>query len=106
MLGLTFKENVPDLRNSKVADLVAALERLGHEVTIHDPLADHEEARREYGLALDQEALSRRYDSVVLAVPHAEYLDLGVEGLRALAQEGGTLCDLKGVLGNAADWTL
>jgi len=39
-------------------------------------------------------------------VPHAEYLDLGVEGLRALAQEGGTLCDLKGVLGNAADWTL
>ena len=106
MLGLTFKENVPDLRNSKVADLARALGALGHEVTVHDPLADGAEAEAEYQMTIDETALSRRYDSVVLAVPHAEYLDAGPASLRALCEDGGTLCDLKGVLSGAADWTL
>ena len=106
VLGLTFKENIPDLRNSKVADLVCTLGRLGHGVTVHDPHADTGEAMHEYGIPLVSDALSRRYDMVVLAVAHSEYLALGGEGLRALVADHGTLADLRGELGVAADWRL
>lgn len=106
MLGLTFKENIPDLRNSKVADLVSTLGRLGHAVTVHDPHADAGEALHEYGIPLVADALNKRYDMVVLAVSHHEYLDLGAEALRGRLKRGGTLADLKGVLGETADWTL
>jgi UDP-N-acetyl-D-galactosamine dehydrogenase len=106
MLGLTFKENIPDLRNSKVADLVATLAGLGHTVTVHDPHADAAEALHEYGLTLAGDALSGTYDMVVHAVSHREYLMLGPEKLRGLLNDGGTLADLKGQLGTGADWTL
>jgi UDP-N-acetyl-D-galactosamine dehydrogenase len=106
VLGLTFKENVPDLRNSKVADLVASLDEFGHEVTVHDPLADPAEAEHEYGITLDGGALDRRYDLVLLAVPHRAYLERGADGLRSLVEDGGILADLKGALNGAADWTL
>ncbi len=106
ILGLTFKENIPDLRNSKVADVVCALGRLGHAVTVHDAHADGEEAMHEYGIPLVADALSQRYDMVVLAVAHGEYLAMGADGLRALVSQGGVLADLKGELGSAADWTL
>jgi UDP-N-acetyl-D-galactosamine dehydrogenase len=106
ILGLTFKENIPDLRNSKVADVVCALGRLGHAVTVHDAHADHEEAIDEYGIPLVADALSRSYDMVLLAVAHGEYLAMGASGLRKLVNDGGTLADLKGELGSAADWTL
>ena len=106
LLGLTFKENVPDLRNSKVADLASALGTLGHTVTVHDPLAEAAEARHEYGLELAPDALQGSYDLVLLAVPHREYLALGADRLRTAVAEGGTLADLKGVLGGKADWTL
>jgi UDP-N-acetyl-D-galactosamine dehydrogenase len=106
MLGLTFKENIPDLRNSKVADLVTSLGRLGHGVAVHDPHADADEAMHEYGIPLVADALERRYDLVLLAVPHREYLALGGDALRGLLNAGGTLADLKGELGAAADWTL
>ena len=101
VLGLTFKENVPDLRNSKVADLIAGLVRRGHDVTVHDPRADAEEAVHEYGLALDSDALNGRYDLVLLAVPHSEYLAMGEAALRGLLNQGGTLADIKGVLPGA-----
>lgn len=106
VLGFTFKENIPDLRNSKVADLVTTLGRLGHAVTVHDAHADPAEALHEYGIPLVGDALERRYDLVLLAVAHREYLALGTDRLRALVAEGGTLADLKGELGGAADWTL
>jgi len=106
VLGLTFKENIPDLRNSKVADLVCTLGRLGHGVTVHDPHADPAEALHEYGIPLVADALERRYDLVVLAVSHRAYLDIGGKALRWLVAKGGTLADLKGELGAAADWTL
>jgi UDP-N-acetyl-D-glucosamine/UDP-N-acetyl-D-galactosamine dehydrogenase len=106
VLGLTFKENIPDLRNSKVADLVCALGRLGHAVSVHDSHADSAEAMHEYGIPLVADALERRYDMVLLAVPHREYLALGADALKALLKKGGTLADLKGELGDAADWTL
>ncbi len=105
VLGITFKENVPDLRNSKVAQVISRLADLGHSVTVHDPLADPGEAAHEYGVALDPEALSRRYDLVLLAVPHREYAEMGAPRLRALLDEGGTLADLKGIIGQA-DWSL
>ncbi len=106
VLGLTFKEDVPDLRNSKVADLIAALQGLGHAVTVHDPHADAGEAAHEYGLAVSGGAPSGSHDLVLLAVAHREYLALGADALRALVAEGGLLADLKGALGGAADWTL
>ena len=108
VLGLTFKENVPDLRNSKVAELIAGLADLGHAVTVHDPLADPAEATHEYGIAIDPDALGRRYDTVVLAVPHGEYLGMG-DGLAKLVAPGGLFADIKnGVPGlkGAARWTL
>ncbi len=106
VLGLTFKENIPDLRNSKVADLVSSLGRMGHAVTVHDPHADAGEAAHEYGIPLVAEAFQRRYDLVVLAVPHREYLAMGGEALRGLLAEGGMLADLKGELAEFADWSL
>ena len=105
VLGLTFKENVPDLRNSKVADLIAALGACGHDVSTHDPMADPAEALHEYGISLSTGEPAGSYDLVVLAVPHREYLSAGA-GLRGLLAPGGLLADLKGVLGDAADWTL
>ncbi|NBC38191.1 nucleotide sugar dehydrogenase, partial [Novosphingobium sp. FSY-8] len=90
MLGLTFKEDIPDLRNSKVADLVSALGRLGHGVTVHDPHADADEACHEYGIPIVPDALERTYDLVVLAVPHREYLTIGGAGMRARLNPNGT----------------
>ena len=97
VLGLTFKENVPDLRNSRVVDVIRRLEALGHQVTVHDPRADPAEARHEYGLALDGEALGRRYDLVLAAVAHQDYADLSGETLAGLLDDGGLLADLKGI---------
>lgn len=105
VLGLTFKENVPDLRNSKVADLIAGLVSRGHEVTVHDPLANPAEAAQEYSLNLQPTALEHKYDLVVLAVPHFEYIEMGSKLLRNLLTENGSLADLKGVLRDA-DWRL
>lgn len=70
MLGLTFKPNVPDLRNSKVADLIFALEHLGHQIDVHDPLACPQAAFHEYGFNLISEPEFKSYDLIVLAVPH------------------------------------
>jgi UDP-N-acetyl-D-galactosamine dehydrogenase len=95
VMGLTFKENVPDLRNSRVIDLIRRLEALGHEVTVHDPHADPEEARHEYGLELPEDALDRSYEMVVVAVPHAVYGELPDSRLEALAGNGGLVADLK-----------
>ncbi len=97
VLGLTFKENVPDIRNSRVVDVIRRLEWLGHGVTVHDPLADADEAEREYGVRLDPAALDARYDAVVAAVPHDEYRGLGGDKLAALVGSEGLVADLKGI---------
>jgi UDP-N-acetyl-D-galactosamine dehydrogenase len=95
VMGLAFKENVPDLRNSRVIDVVRRLEALGHQVTVHDPLADSAEARHEYGIDLAADALDRRYDLVLVAVPHAAYSELDDTRLAGLVADGGLLADLK-----------
>ncbi len=111
MMGMTFKEDVRDLRNSKVVDVIRRLEQLGHDVTVHDPLADPGDARHEYGVRLQADALERRYDVVVIAVPHASYRRMGGNRLRALIRDGGFFVDLKNIhhdkhLGDARRWTL
>ena len=111
VMGITFKENVPDLRNSKVVDVVRRLEELGHDVTVHDPLARADEARHEYGLDLDADALSRSYDLVVVAVPHAGYRDLADGQVAKMLNGGGLLADLKNLyagrdFGGVRRWTL
>jgi UDP-N-acetyl-D-galactosamine dehydrogenase len=97
VLGLTFKPDVPDLRNSKVVDVVRRLQWLGHRVTIHDPLADGDAAQREYGLALDAGALERRYDVVVAAVPHQAYREMDSASVMRLAAAGALVADLHGI---------
>ena len=94
VLGLTFKENVPDLRNSRSADLVARLEELGHRVSVADPHADPEEVRSEFGRD-PEEIDGRRFDLVVGAVKHDQYRQLQPERLAALVAPGGTLADIK-----------
>lgn len=95
VMGLTFKENVPDLRNSKVIDVIRALEAKGHLVTVHDPLADPAEAKREYAIDLDANALSRNYDAAIALVSHNEYRLMDCALLQALVDEGGLIVDLK-----------
>lgn len=111
MLGLTFKENVPDLRNSRVIDVVRRLEWLRHEVVIHDPLADPAEARHEYGVDLAADALDGRYDVVIGAVSHGDYAALPADRLAALVKPDGLVADLKGMWGGldlsgVRRWTL
>lgn len=97
VMGVTFKENVPDIRNSKVVDVVRRLEWLGHNVTVHDPLADAAETHHEYGLTLNPNALMARYDTVLCAVPHDAYRQLDAAVLSGLVNQGGVLADLKGI---------
>ncbi len=98
ILGLTFKEDVPDLRNTKVVDLAARLRQDGHEVDIHDPMADPLEARALYGLDL-LTSLSDRggYDCVIGAVPHSAYASLTGDALTHLLKPNGLLADIKGL---------
>jgi UDP-N-acetyl-D-glucosamine/UDP-N-acetyl-D-galactosamine dehydrogenase len=95
VMGLTFKEDVPDLRNSKVADVVKALMARGHDVMVHDPHADAAEAMHEYGLVLGDSALERCYDLVLLAVPHQAYRAMESTAFEALVAPGGMIADLK-----------
>jgi UDP-N-acetyl-D-galactosamine dehydrogenase len=97
VLGLTFKENVPDLRNSRVIDVIRRLEALGHQVSVHDPRASADEARHEYGVELDGGALEQRYDLVVAAVAHDDYVGMDASRIRALVHNGGVVADLKGI---------
>ena len=95
VMGLTFKENVPDLRNSKVIDVVRVLQSTGHTVTLHDPLADHYEAKKEYDVLLDPNALEKQYDAVVGLVPHDAYKSMDSAALNNLVKDGGLIVDLK-----------
>jgi UDP-N-acetyl-D-galactosamine dehydrogenase len=104
VLGLTFKENVPDLRNTRVIDIVRELAEYCPEVLIHDPLADPEEARREYGLTLSPLEALRDLDALVLAVPHAAYAALTPAELTGWFRPGAApvVLDVKGILDPAA----
>jgi len=99
ILGLTFKENVPDLRNTRVIDIVNELKEYGIKVQVQDPLADPAEAEEEYGIELVEEDLLKPADAVVLAVSHQSYLKKGWDGLIPLLKDGrGVVVDIKGKL--------
>ena len=98
VLGLTFKENVPDLRNTKVVDIVAALRERGLDVTVHDPLADAAEAAQLFDISLLPSLdAANGYHGVVGAVPHASYCDFTAETFRTLLVPGGVIADVKGM---------
>lgn len=98
LLGLTFKENVPDLRNSKVVDVIRTLRDQGHTVDVHDPFADPAEAAHEYGETLMPSLDGAGgYDCLIGAVPHAAYLGFTTESFATLVRPGGLVADVKGM---------
>ena len=111
VMGLTFKEDVPDLRNSRSFDLVRRLQELGYTVDVADPYADARQLRTDHGLDLI-EPDGRSYDLVIGAVGHRQYRDLPADRIGALAKPGGTIADIKGIwrdkdLGDGIDrWSL
>jgi UDP-N-acetyl-D-glucosamine/UDP-N-acetyl-D-galactosamine dehydrogenase len=97
ILGLTFKENVPDLRNSKVPDIVGELKEFGISCLIHDPMAEAAAAQHEYGLEMSSLKKFERLDALILAVNHRAYLEPSM-GLARMVKEGGVLIDVKSAL--------
>ncbi|MEE9590177.1 MAG: nucleotide sugar dehydrogenase [Hyphomicrobiaceae bacterium] len=98
VLGFTFKENCPDLRNTKVAELVSELDAFTGQVDVYDPHAIAEEAIEEYGITIVNEVPDKPYDAIVLAVKHREIVELGHDRLRAMLTEDGLIYDIKGIL--------
>ncbi|HZD52971.1 MAG TPA: Vi polysaccharide biosynthesis UDP-N-acetylglucosamine C-6 dehydrogenase TviB [Woeseiaceae bacterium] len=98
VLGLTFKENCPDVRNTKVIDIVKELAGYGAIVDVHDPWVDPEEARAEYGLELAVELEKHAYDVIVLAVAHEQFHEMGIEGIRAYGNDNSVVYDVKYLL--------
>ena len=99
VLGLSFKENCPDVRNTKVIDIVRTLQGYNIQVSVFDPWIDVAEAEHEYGLrCLNEMPAPGQYAAVVLAVSHRQFIALGEAGVRALGQPGAVLFDVKGVL--------
>jgi UDP-N-acetyl-D-galactosamine dehydrogenase len=102
VLGLTFKENCGDLRNSKVADVIKELQDYGVEVFVHDPYADAEGAMHEYGVKLSSWEELPCAEAIVAAVSHREYLDQPIDKLKAKTIDGGCFIDVKAAFNTAA----
>jgi UDP-N-acetyl-D-galactosamine dehydrogenase len=102
VMGFTFKENVPDTRNTKVVGLVRTLRDFVAEVVVYDPMADIELAKHEYGLTLTNDLPRGPFDAVILAVKHDAIAKLGETGIKALLSPGGLIYDLKSILPPAA----
>ncbi|WP_029033408.1 nucleotide sugar dehydrogenase [Salinimicrobium terrae] len=100
ILGVTFKENCPDVRNTKVVDVIKNLKEYGTHITIYDPLANPEEVQHEYGLSTTRKLPEGKFEAVVLAVAHKQFLDLDFDQFK----NGQTVIyDVKGVLGDKCD---
>lgn len=102
VIGLTFKENCPDLRNSKVADIVHELESYGVDVHVYDPLAESAEAEHEYGIKLESWDSLPKADALIAAVPHKEVLALSLTDFQAKLNDGGCFIDVKSQFDEAA----
>jgi UDP-N-acetyl-D-galactosamine dehydrogenase len=98
VLGFTFKENCPDIRNTRVIDVVKVLAEHGIAVDVHDPWADAADAESEYGIRLVPELRAGHYGGVILAVAHDHFRTLGADGVRRLLAPGGIVFDVKGIL--------
>jgi UDP-N-acetyl-D-galactosamine dehydrogenase len=98
IMGLTFKENCPDLRNTRIVDIVAELNEYNCEVDVHDPWVTVEDAQHEYGIKLIAKPVNGNYDAIILAVAHHQFKDMGAAAIRALGKQASVLYDLKYVL--------
>jgi UDP-N-acetyl-D-glucosamine/UDP-N-acetyl-D-galactosamine dehydrogenase len=98
VLGLSFKENCPDIRNTKIIDIVKELQEYHIDVDIYDPWVDANEAEHEYGIRTTENLANGFYDAVILAVAHQQFVTMGAEQIRALGKENHVLYDLKYVL--------
>jgi UDP-N-acetyl-D-galactosamine dehydrogenase len=103
MLGVTFKENCPDVRNTKIVDVVKALQEYGIKVTIFDPWANPSEVMHEYNLPTVNELPGERFDAVVLGVAHKEFADMD---FTSVCKDNSVVYDVKGILGEKADGRL
>lgn len=103
MLGITFKENCPDIRNTKIVDVINSLADYGISITIYDPWANSTEVKHEYGLESSKLLPNKKFDAIVLGVAHKEFSGINFE---ALKKENSLLFDVKGILGLQADGRL
>jgi UDP-N-acetyl-D-galactosamine dehydrogenase len=103
MLGITFKENCPDVRNTKIVDVIAALTDYGITVTIYDPMANPDAVKKEYNLVTLNTIPNAKFDAIVLGVAHTDFLNLDFSTFK---NSNGILYDIKGVLGDAVDGRL
>ena len=101
VLGFTFKENCSDVRNTRVADIVAELQSYSVTTDIHDPWADAAMVRQEYGLELTNDPAEGSYDAIIVAVAHDEFSAMGLQGVRNFGKAGAVLFDVKGIFGKA-----
>lgn len=101
VLGLTFKENCPDLRNTRVIDILEELQEYGLHIDVHDPWADSKEALEEYGVKLLPSLEKESYDAIILAVAHRQFLQYSVSDVRKLCKEPSVIYDVKGVYPHA-----
>ncbi|MCB1723814.1 MAG: Vi polysaccharide biosynthesis UDP-N-acetylglucosamine C-6 dehydrogenase TviB [Gammaproteobacteria bacterium] len=102
VLGLTFKENCPDLRNTRVVDILAELESFGMNVEVWDPWVSTAEAQHEYGITPIAEPAPGSYDAIVLAVGHRQFVEMGIDRIRALGKSGAVVYDVKYLFPTAA----
>ena len=102
ILGLSFKENCPDVRNTKVIDIVHELQEYNIDVDVYDPWVAAKEAEREYGITPISQPTSNQYDAIILAVAHSEFVEMGVDHIRSLGKNNHVLYDLKYVFDKEA----
>jgi len=101
ILGLSFKENCPDIRNTRIIDIVNELKEYHTQIDVYDPWVDAAEAEHEYGISPISNLENGKYDAVILAVAHHQFKDMGVQAIRALGKSEHVLYDLKYVLSQA-----
>lgn len=95
VMGLTFKENCPDLRNTKVVDIIKEFQAFNAKVDVYDPWIDHAEAQHEYGLKPINQPVAGQYDAIVLAVSHKQFIEMGIDKIRALGKTNCVIFDVK-----------
>jgi len=98
ILGLTFKENCPDLRNTRVVDIINELQSYGANIHVYDPWVDKEEAREMYSIKLVKKLEQHQYDAIVLTVAHKQFSELGAKAIKALTKPNSVIYDIKSVL--------
>jgi len=97
-MGLTFKENCPDIRNTKVVDIISELQGYGVKTDVVDPWVDTEEAKSIYGISIIEKPMQAAYDAIIIAVAHDQFKNFSIEDLNAPMKSGGVIYDLKCIL--------